>query len=136
MQQGDMGIPLRANFDSETERMVFRDAKVVRSAFIHESEGAGRESVPGIRRNHIECGLQLCFERAAFFGTFTVLDVDARPKPFHYVPMFIMERHLPVQKRATCSVPTSNRRFGHERFPTSQSRTPFLNYSTDIFRMN
>ena len=58
------------------------------------------------------------------------------PKPFHYVPMFIMERHLPVQKRAICSVCTSNARFGFERFPTGQRRTPFLNCCSYIFRMN
>ena len=58
-----MGIPRSDDVDSETEGMVLRETEVVRSSFIHEGERAGRSSVPGIRRNYIESGLQLCFEQ-------------------------------------------------------------------------
>src|SRR4051812_30879343 len=63
MQPGNMGIPCSPNIDSETERMVFRETKVIRNSFIHEGERAGRSSVPSVRRNYIESGLQLCFEQ-------------------------------------------------------------------------
>ena len=57
-----MGIPLSANVDSETERVVFGKAKVIRSSFIYEDKSARRSSVPSIRRNYVESGLQLCFD--------------------------------------------------------------------------
>jgi hypothetical protein len=57
-----MGIPLSANVESETKRVVPRKAKVIRGSFIYEGESTGRSSVPGIRRNHVESRLQLCFE--------------------------------------------------------------------------
>src|SRR5258705_12469151 len=63
MQQGNKGIPRSASVDSETERMVFRETKVIRNSFIYEGKRAGRCSVPGVRRNYIESGLQLCFEQ-------------------------------------------------------------------------
>jgi hypothetical protein len=71
-----------------------------------------------------------------FFSTLAVLDVDTRSEPLHYVPVFVMKRRLPVQKRSICSVRAPNARFGFEWFPTRQSGVPFLNYSSDIFRMN
>src|ERR1700693_4432632 len=80
MQKGDMGIPRCASIDSPTERMVFRNTEVIRSSFIHEDEGTGGNSVPGIRRNHIESGLQLCFEWPRVFGMLAVLDVDTRDR--------------------------------------------------------
>src|SRR5215510_5059129 len=49
-----MGIPLCASIDAEPERMVFRETKVIRTPFIYEGERAGRDSVPGIRRNQIK----------------------------------------------------------------------------------
>src|SRR5467141_1655905 len=69
-------------------------------------------------------------------STFSVFDIEARSKPFHDVPVFVMKRRLPVQKRPICSVRAPNARFSFERFPACQSRTPFLNYSSNIFRMN
>jgi hypothetical protein len=57
-----MGIPLSADVESETERVVFGKTKVICTSFIYEDESAGRSSVPGIRRNDVESGLQLCFE--------------------------------------------------------------------------
>src|SRR5258708_30907174 len=111
MHKGDMGIPRCASIDSQTERMIFRDTKVIRTSFIHEGEGAGRSSVPGMRWNHIESGLQLCFGRRGGFDTLAVLDVDTRSKPFHDVSVFVMERRLPVPKRPSVSVCTSPPRF-------------------------
>jgi hypothetical protein len=31
-----------------------------------------------------------------FFSALAVLDVDTRPKPLHYVPLFVVEWYLPV----------------------------------------
>src|SRR6266487_6102499 len=62
MQQGNMGIPLCTCVDSESKGVVFRQTKVIRGSIINECEPTGRKSVPGICRNHIESGLQLCFE--------------------------------------------------------------------------
>jgi hypothetical protein len=70
------------------------------------------------------------------FSALAVLDVDTRSKPLHYVPVFVMKRYLPVQKRPICPVRAPNARFGFEWFPTRQSGVPFLNYSSNIFRMN
>jgi len=53
---------LRTVADAESKSMVFRQTKVIRLSFIHEREPAGRISVPGVRRYHVECGLQLCFK--------------------------------------------------------------------------
>src|SRR5258705_6214399 len=53
MHEGKMGVPLCANVDAETQRMIFRKTKVVRSSFVHEGEPAGRRGVPGMRGNHI-----------------------------------------------------------------------------------
>jgi hypothetical protein len=71
-----------------------------------------------------------------FFSALTVLDVDTRSKPLHYVPVFVMKRYLPVQKRPICPIRAPNARFSFEWFPTRQSGVPFLNYSSNIFRMN
>src|SRR5438874_2049769 len=35
-----------------------------------------------------------------FFSALAVLDVDTRSKPLHYLPLFVMKRYVPVQKRA------------------------------------
>jgi hypothetical protein len=40
MQQWDVGVPRRANVDTETQGMIFRKTKVIRSSFIHEGERA------------------------------------------------------------------------------------------------
>jgi hypothetical protein len=64
-----MGIPLSANVDSETETVVFGKAKVLRSSFIDEEESARRSSVPGIRRNYVESGLQLWFDVGLWLGS-------------------------------------------------------------------
>src|ERR1700751_3590234 len=58
-----MGIPRCTVVDAESEGIVFRQTEVVRRTFIHEGECTGGNSVPGMRRNHVERGLQLCFER-------------------------------------------------------------------------
>jgi hypothetical protein len=71
-----------------------------------------------------------------FFRALAVLDVDTRSKPLHYVPLFVMKRYLPVQKRPICPVRAPNARFGFEWFPTRQSGVPFLNYSSNIVWMN
>jgi hypothetical protein len=52
-----MGIPRCASIDAEPERMVFWEAKVIRTSFIQEGESAGRDSVPGMRRNQIKSEL-------------------------------------------------------------------------------
>src|SRR2546428_5015509 len=59
MQKSDMGIPLSGNTDAEPERMVFREAKVIRTSFVQKGEQTGWVSVPRVRRNQIEGGLQL-----------------------------------------------------------------------------
>jgi hypothetical protein len=71
-----------------------------------------------------------------FFSALAVLDVDTRSKPLHYVPVFVMKRYLPVQKRPICPVRAPNARFGFEWFPTRQSGVPFLNYRSYIIRMD
>jgi len=71
-----------------------------------------------------------------FFGPLAVLDIDARSKPLHDISVFVMERHFAMQKRVIRSVSTPNARFGFEGLAACQSRTPFLNYSTDIVWMN
>jgi len=48
--------------------MLFRQTEVIRLSLIHECEPAGRVSVPGVRRYHVERGLQLCFEELFRFG--------------------------------------------------------------------
>src|SRR6266496_647302 len=59
MQKSDMGIPLSGNTDAEPERMVFREAKVIRTSFVQKGELTGCVGVPRVRRNQIERGLQL-----------------------------------------------------------------------------
>src|SRR6266404_8533 len=108
-----MGIPISANFDSKTQRMVFRETKVIRSSFIHEGERAGRAGVPCIRRNDIESGLQLCFERRVFFfGTFAILDFYARAVPFDDLSQFISQRHFVMEEPAILAVSPSHPRLG------------------------
>jgi len=48
--------------------MLFRQTEVIRLSLIHGCEPAGRVSVPGVRRYHVERGLQLCFEELFRFG--------------------------------------------------------------------
>src|SRR6185503_2972006 len=58
-----MRIPLCASIDAEPERMVFRETTVIGAPFIHEGERAGRDSVPGMRRNQIKSDLYFCSRR-------------------------------------------------------------------------
>src|SRR6267378_2247696 len=62
-----------------------------------------------------------------FFSALAVLDVDTRSKPLHYLPLFVMKRYVPVQKRTIISVSAPNTRFYFQRFTARQSRMPFLN---------
>src|ERR1700722_7125811 len=68
MQQRNMRIPRCARGNAESERMVFRQAEIIRMSFIYKSERARRTSVPGVRRNHIESGSQVGPEGAFRFG--------------------------------------------------------------------
>src|SRR6266446_3444304 len=54
-----MGIPPCASTDAQPERMVFREAKVIRTSFVQKGEHTGWVGVPRVRRNQIESGLQL-----------------------------------------------------------------------------
>src|SRR5438270_457916 len=62
-----------------------------------------------------------------FFSALAVLDVDTRSKPLHYLPLFVMKRYVPVQKRTIRSVSAPNTRFYFQRFTASQSAVPSLN---------
>lgn len=68
MEKGNMGIPRRTVVDAESESIVFRQTKVIRLSLIHEHEPTGGISVPGVRRYHVERGLQLCFKELFRFG--------------------------------------------------------------------
>ena len=63
MQQSEVRVPCCARVNSEPKRMIRRQTEVVRTSFIYEPECAGWRCVPGVRRNHIESGLQLCLKR-------------------------------------------------------------------------
>src|SRR6266540_336038 len=54
-----MRIPLCASADAQPEGMVFREANVIRTSFVQKGEHTGWVSVPRVRRNQIERGLQL-----------------------------------------------------------------------------
>src|SRR5437868_3933733 len=90
-------------------------------------------SLPQIKFALFQLARLLC---NPLLSTFSVFDIEARSKPFHDVPVFVVKRRLPVQKRPICSVRAPNARFGFEGFSAGQSRTPFLNYSSNTFRMN
>src|SRR5439155_1558687 len=62
-----------------------------------------------------------------FFSALAVLDVDTRSKPLHYLPLFVMKRYVPVQKRTIRSVSAPNTRFYFQRFTAGQRGVPFLN---------
>src|SRR6266850_4070771 len=85
MQQRDMGVPLCANVDAETQGMILGKTEVIRSSFIHKSEPAGRSRVPGIRRNHIQSGSELCQESGLFFGLLAFISVDSHLPPAGFV---------------------------------------------------
>ena len=59
MQKEEMGVPLCAHVDTETETMIVRETEIIRMSFIYKSERAMRISVPGVRRNYVEGGSQL-----------------------------------------------------------------------------
>src|SRR5437870_4609470 len=62
-----------------------------------------------------------------FLIALAVLDVDTRSKPLHYLPLFVMKRYVPVQKRTIRSVSAPNTRFYFQRFTAGQRGVPFLN---------
>src|SRR5580658_10454583 len=90
MQKPDMGVPRYADVDAETQGMIFRKTKVVRSSFIHEGEAAGRICVPGIRRNYIQSGLQLGGGSGLFFGLLLPELVFAFPDAFSRCSGFML----------------------------------------------
>jgi hypothetical protein len=53
-----MRVPRCAGLDPEPKRVILREAEVIRASFVYEGKRAGRGRVPGVRRNHIERGLQ------------------------------------------------------------------------------
>src|SRR6266511_3937883 len=69
-------------------------------------------------------------------STFSVFDIEARAEPFRDVPVLITKGHFSMQKRTISSVRAPNTRFYFEWFAASQSRVPFLNYRSYVFRMN
>src|SRR5258708_11137412 len=85
MHEGKMGVPLCANVDAETQRMIFRKTEVVRSSFVHEGEPAGRRRVPSMRWNHIQSGLQLCQVSGLVFGLLACVDVQSHLPPAGFV---------------------------------------------------
>src|SRR5258708_1588514 len=60
MQKWNMRVPCRTGVDAESERMILRQPEVVRTSFVDERERARRSRVPGVRRNDVQRGLQLC----------------------------------------------------------------------------
>jgi hypothetical protein len=54
MQQRDMGVPLGANVDAETQGMIFRETKVIRSSFIHEGERRTEPRTKYVPESHLE----------------------------------------------------------------------------------
>src|ERR1700686_1616669 len=53
-----MSVPRCAGLDPEPKRVILREAEIIRASFVYEGERAGRSRVPGVRRDHIERGLQ------------------------------------------------------------------------------
>src|SRR6266481_10017009 len=68
MQKRNMRIPGCSRGNAESERMVFRQTEIIGMSSIYKSDRARRISVPGVRRNHVEGGSQLCLEGAFRFG--------------------------------------------------------------------
>src|ERR1700730_5929819 len=97
MQKGNMRIPRCARGNAESERMVFRQTEIVRMSFIYKSERARRISVPGVRRNHVEGGSQLCLEGAFRFGF-----VSWRGHGRHITPREIHTGNDPVVSIGRC----------------------------------
>ncbi len=63
-----MRIPRCARGNAESERMVFRQAEIIRKPFIYKSERARRISVPGVRRYYIQSRSQLRLKDLLRFG--------------------------------------------------------------------
>jgi hypothetical protein len=59
MEQRNVGIPRRAGNEAEPQRMVFREAKIIRTALVRKSKRTRGIGAPRVRRNQIERGLQL-----------------------------------------------------------------------------
>ena len=95
-----MGVPLRANVDAETQRMILGKTKVIRRSFVHEGEPAGWSRVPGMSRNDIQSGLQLRHESGPFFGLLAFVDVDRHAIPLDDASLSI------TQRLTTSMVPT------------------------------
>src|SRR5271156_1996892 len=116
MQKGNMRIPRCARGNAESERMVFRQSEIIRMSFIYISERAGRKGVPGVYRNHIESGPQLCREGVLRFG-FALRQVHGG----------IIHPHLRAATRSIeLSFPCRPERFQHSTHRGIVSRSLFL----------
>src|SRR5882672_11139681 len=102
--------------------MVFRESQVIRASFIDEREPAGRRSVPGVRRNHVESRLEVCLEvlrrevqnlpelAHSAFRPLAFLDIDARSIPFDDLSGLVAESYFMMQHPAILPVcPTHTR---------------------------
>src|SRR5260221_11705814 len=63
MEKRDMGVPRWGGVRSMPKRMITREPPVVRSSLVDEDEPARSSRVPRVRRNHVQRGSQLSFER-------------------------------------------------------------------------
>jgi hypothetical protein len=54
-----MGIPASASRNTKPERVIFGNAKVVRTSFVQKGQSPGGESIPSMGWDQIESGLQL-----------------------------------------------------------------------------
>src|SRR2546430_2029441 len=62
-----------------------------------------------------------------FFSALAALDAAARSIPLHCLPLFVMKRYAPLQRRSIRSVSAPNTRFYFQRFTAGQSGVPLLN---------
>src|SRR6266851_3016492 len=114
-----MGVPRGACVDTESKKMVLRESEVICTSFIDERQRAGWRSVPGVRRNDTEGGLQLrlerdvhCFVLANFvFRPLAVVDVHARSVPLDDLAARISQRQLLVPHPAVGTVRSPDARF-------------------------
>ena len=63
-----MPIPRGPGVDPQSKVMVCWQTQVIRGPIIYERENAAWGRVPRMRWNHIESGLQLCFEPGALLS--------------------------------------------------------------------
>src|ERR1700729_3226042 len=97
MQQRQRVVPLCANIDAETQGMIFRNAKVIRSSLVHEGARAARSRIPGIHRKHVWIGLQLCRGSGPFSSPLGIIDVDRQAIPLD-------NASLPITQRLTTGI--------------------------------